>query len=189
MNFLFKTRIRLRNLRFRIKGELFKLYLLSCGCKVGRGIKCKTFPIMRTIPKKNITVGNKVNFGYRVSLDIRDGGQLIIGNNVNLTQDIVISALDKVDIGDDVLIAEYVSIRDGDHKYERRKKINQQSLVKSPIVIASDVWIGAGSKILKGANLKKGCIVAANSIILEKTITAEYNIYAGSPAKKIGERI
>ena len=61
-------------------------------------------------------------FGYGVSLDIRNGGQLIIGNNVNLTQDIVISALDKVEIGDDTLIAEFVSIRDADHQFKKKLK-------------------------------------------------------------------
>lgn len=188
MSFLFKTRTRLRKLGFRIKGELFRLYLLSCGCKVGKGVKCKTFPVMRTIPKKNITVGNNVNFGYRVSLDIRDKGQLIIGNNVNLTQDIVISALDRVEIGDDVLIAEYVSIRDANHLFKKKSKINDQAMSISPIKIYDDVWIGAGSKILKGANIMKGCVIAANSIVLEKTETEEYNIYAGSPVKYIGKR-
>ncbi|MBO6881102.1 acyltransferase [Winogradskyella sp.] len=143
---------------------------------------------MRTIPKKNITVGDNVNFGYRISLDIRDGGQLIIGNNVNLTQDIVISSLDRVEIGDDTLIAEYVSIRDADHQFQKKLKINDQAMSISPIKIYDDVWIGAGSKILKGANVKRGCVIAANSIILEKTKTEEFNIYAGSPARYIGRR-
>ncbi len=183
-----KLRIKLRNLIFRVKGLLYKLYLLSCGCKVGKGLKCKKIPIIRSVPYKNITIGDNVNIGYRITLDINKNGKLIIGNNVNLTQDIVISALTKVEIGNDVLIAEYVSIRDGDHKFDKEEKINRQQLSSKPIKIGADVWIGAGSRILKGAVLEKGSIIGSNSVVLEKTKTIEYGIYVGSPIKLKGER-
>lgn len=173
---------------FKIKGFFYKLYLVSCGCKVGKGLKCKRFPIMRTVPNRNIIIGDNVNFGYRLTFDIKHSGRLVIGNSVNLTQDILISSVDKVEIGHDTLIAEYVSIRDGDHKFGIEKKINHQDLSKSSIKIESDVWIGAGSRILKGSELKKGCIIAANSIVLEKTKTQEFNIYAGCPIQQIGKR-
>lgn len=188
MSVLLKIRIKIRNLSFKAKGMLYKIYLLSCGCKVGKGLKCKNFPIMRTLPHKNIILGNNVNIGYRVTLDISHSGKLIIGNRVNLTQDIIISALEKVEIGDDALIAENVSIRDGDHKFEIDRKINQQDFSKKAIKIGSDVWIGAGSRILKGSKIEEGCVVAANSIILEKTNTEAFNIYVGSPAKQLKKR-
>ncbi|WP_422107351.1 acyltransferase [Winogradskyella sp.] len=180
--------IKFRKFTWLLKGMLLRLYLNILGCKVGNNLKCKKWPLFRTIPKKNIFIGNNVNIGYRITLDISHSGKLILGNSVNLTQDIIISSAEMVTIGNDCLIAEHVSIRDGDHKFSKNLKINQQELSKKAIKIGTDVWIGAGSRVLKGAIIETGCIIAANSIVLEKTKTEEFNIYAGSPIKHIGIR-
>jgi len=48
------------------------------------------------------------------------------------------------------------------------------------------VWIGTGCKILYGVHLGRGCIVGAGAVV-NKSIPP-YEIWAGVPAKKIGER-
>lgn len=178
-----------RNFKFRSKGFLLKIYLLLHGCKVGNGIKCKQFPRFRTIPQKNFFVGNDVNFGYNLTFDIKKTGKLILGNNVNLTQDIVISSMQKVLIDDDSLIAEHVSIRDGDHLCEAGKNINSQSLISHEIKIGKDVWIAAGVRVLKGSVIQDGCIIACNAVVTHKTTTEKNGIYAGLPIKKINSRV
>lgn len=184
-----KIEQKIKNISFLLKGKLLKFYLILHGCKVGKNLKCKRFPIFRSIPKKNIFIGDNVNVGYRITFDVKHKGKLIIGNNTNLTQDIVISALEKVEFGNDVLIAENVSIRDGDHLFELGKNINQQKLSKESINIGNDVWIGAGTRILKGSKIENGCIIGANSVVISKTITVANNIYVGCPIKRIASRV
>ena len=57
---------------------------------------------------------------------------------------------------------------------------------KGGINIADDVWIGANCTLLDGANIGKGAIVAAGSVVTGTL--AAYGVYAGIPAKKIKER-
>ena len=173
---------------YLIKGFVIKIYLLSNGCKVGKRLKCKKFPLFRTIPRGNIFIGNNVNIGYRITFDILIKGKLNIGNFVNLTQDIVISSSSIVNIANNVLIAENVSIRDSDHGTSSLQLIREQPQVSKPISIDEDVWIASGCRILKGVHLPEGCIIGTNSIVTNKSIVEPYSINVGSPCKKKSNR-
>ena len=187
-NQLYKILVILRNLRFKFKGALLKIYLRINNCEVNGSIKCKQFPVFRTIPKGNIIIGKNVTIGYRITFDVSNTGMLSIGNQTTLTQDIIISSNQNVEIGNNVLIAEYVSIRDSDHGTKKTSNINTQELTSIPIQIKDDVWIGAGVRLLKGSLINKGCVIAANSVVLTKNKTLENTIYGGTPIRKIGER-
>ncbi len=64
--------------------------------------------------------------------------------------------------------------------------MNTQKGKESPIVLEKDVWLGFNIVILKGVRIGAGAIVAAGFIVT-KSIPA-YDIWAGVPAKKKGER-
>lgn len=181
--------IKLRKLLWLVKSIILKLFLMSLGCKVGNNLLCKQFPIFRSVPRKNISIGNNVTIGYRITFDVSNRGKLSIGNHTNLTQDIMISSNASVEIGNNTLLAENVSIRDSDHGTKKNSIIQTQESISLPIQVKDDVWLGAGVRVLKGSFISKGCIIAANSIVLSKSKTIEYQIYGGTPIKKIGERI
>lgn len=48
-----------------------------------------------------------------------------------------------------------------------------------------NVLIGMGAIVMDHAQIGSNCIIAAGSVVLEKTIVEEGSIYAGIPAKKI----
>lgn len=57
------------------------------------------------------------------------------------------------------------------------------------VVIEDDVILGAGAKVLAKQGVLtvgKGTIIGANAVLLQST--GEFEIWAGIPAKKIGER-
>ncbi len=54
------------------------------------------------------------------------------------------------------------------------------------IVIGNDVWIGRGVMILDGITVGDGAVVGANSLVTSDI--EPYAIYAGTPARKVGER-
>jgi len=170
-----------RNVWHRGKGLLLKAYLRLHGCRVGRRLKCKSWPIFRNYPFKNITFGDFVTIGYGITLDLSGEGKLLLGDRVNLTQNILISASAEVRIGSWTLVAENVSIRDSDHQTLRKEPIATQKIVSKPIRIGDDVWIGAGCFILKGAVIKDGAVIGANSVVTERSLIDENGIYAGSP--------
>ena len=91
--------------------------------------------------------------GFRLSDDVRvdtQGGQVIFGDNVFVGTGSVIVCRSRVEVGSDSLIAEYVVIRDQDHRTDTRP-LSSAGFYTSPIRIGRDVWIGCKASILRGA--------------------------------------
>lgn len=62
----------------------------------------------------------------------------------------------------------------------------QQPLVEAPIVIEDDVWIGANSTITAGVTIRRGAIVAANSVVIRDVGPLE--VVGGVPARLLKMR-
>jgi len=111
--------------------------------------------------------------------------RLTFGNRTHCGSYFSVSVGADVFIGDDVLIANQVTIYSYDsHPLDFQKR--QQGLpaeVESsrPIYIHNNVWICSGAMILKGVTIGQGSIVAAGSVVV-KNVPAHV-IVAGNPAK------
>jgi len=162
---------------------LYKYKLGTCGGMVFFDDNVK---IMRFV--KNIKILDNVSIkeGARICA-CNENASITIGKNTTIGYNSFIFASEKIDIGDDCLIAPFVYIVDSNHGIKKHKKINQQSNETSPIEICSDVWVGSSVTILKGVRIGNGAVIAANSVVTKNV--NEYEIVAGSPARKIGNRI
>ncbi len=94
----------------------------------------------------------------------------------------------NANIGDNVLLASFVSLVGGDHKIDGIKvpirKSGRDTL--KTISIGDNVWIGHGAIILHGVNIGYGAVVAAGAVV---TRDVEKNtIVGGNPAKLIRYR-
>lgn len=115
-------------------------------------------------------------------------GQISLGERVSINQRTIINGGGGVCIGDNVLIGPRVTIYSVNHEFmSRNQLIADQGMIKKSVRIENDVWIGAGSIILPGVLLGKGCVVAAGSIVTKNV--AEYAVVAGNPAKVIKFRV
>ena len=87
-------------------------------------------------------------------------------------------------IGKDCMLATDIMIRTGDkhpiYDIESNKLINEPK----SIVLGDHVWVARGATILKGVNIKDGCIVGAKSLVTP-VIHTENSILAGMPAKVV----
>lgn len=63
---------------------------------------------------------------------------------------------------------------------------SEQNTTKGEIVIGDDVWIGLDSVICSGANVPKGCVVGARSVV--RGSFEPYSIIIGNPAKCVKMR-
>lgn len=116
-------------------------------------------------------------------------GNVEIGEYVYINSGTVIYSGNGVKIGNNVLIGPSCNIVPANHKFnERNILIRLQGFQPSKrgILIEDDVWLGANVTILDGSIIRKGCVIAANSLINGET--EEYGIYAGNPAVKIKSR-
>lgn len=114
------------------------------------------------------------------------GGDITIGANCFIGVGCILACRSGIDIGDDALIAEYVTIRDQDHSFPAGVLIRQAGFKSAPICIGSDVWIAAKSSILCGSRIGRGCVVGAHSVV--KGSVPENSVIAGAPARLVRER-
>lgn len=92
-----------------------------------------------------------------------------------------------ITIGEDVLIAGSVSIRDSNHKFDRLDvPIVAQGIRSSPIRIGNGVWIAQGASILEGVTIGDDAIIAAGAIV-NRDVPAGA-IVGGIPAKLLKMR-
>ncbi|SMG52988.1 Acetyltransferase (isoleucine patch superfamily) [Marivirga sericea] len=136
---------------------------------------------------KNISIESQVVLkeGSRIC-SCNENAKISIGRNTTVGFHTFIYASEKIEIGNDCLIAPFVYIVDSDHVAAKGKLINLQANVTEAITIGNDVWIGSGAKILKGTIIEDGAIVAAGAVVSGHIKTNE--IFGGIPAKKISER-
>lgn len=100
---------------------------------------------------------------------------------------LIASEKGKILIGDNCLISYNVHIRTDQHNYKQRNiLIREQGHNQQDIIIGNDVWIGYGVQIMSGINISDGVVIGAAAVVT-KDLEA-YKVYAGVPAKQIGER-
>ena len=114
--------------------------------------------------------------------------QIIIGNNVMLTDYIQISAIDKVVLGDNLLVGQSVYISDNSHGDADKAAIGIAPIKrpltsKGPVIIGKNVWIGRGAVILSGVTVGDNAIIGANSVVTRDV--PNNSVVAGAPAKLI----
>lgn len=176
------------NLKYRCTGKLFKLYLFLHGCKAGKNLKCLAFPYFRTLPKKNITIGNNVTFGRNITFEIAKEGVLTVGDNVLFADTILLSTISEIKIENWAAIAENVSIRGSFHEMKKNQPYRLQGNVSEPIILEEDTGIGAGCVVLMGVTVPKGSFIGSNSTVTKKDELEEYGIYGGTPLKLLKKR-
>lgn len=116
---------------------------------------------------------------------------LFFGENFQMNDYVHITAMEKVQIGNNVLLASKIYISDcshgsysGDENDSKPESIpHDRPLFSKPVVIEDNVWLGEFVSVLPGVTIGKGSIIGANSVV-SKNIPPNV-IAVGSPAKPI----
>lgn len=112
-----------------------------------------------------LVLGEYCRIGPDVVFETQQSGKITLGNHVRINQGTHIIAYDAITVGDDCLIGEYCSLRDGNHGINASTLIRLQPHASQPITIEEDCWIARGVTLLKGATLRKGAVIGANAIV------------------------
>lgn len=111
-----------------------------------------------------LKIGKNFRTRHNVEINARNNAIIDIGNSVFLNSRCIITAREKVVIGDNTIFGPNVVIYDNDHII-RDGKICDNEFETKEIIIGANVWIGAGTIILKGSTIEDNCVVAAGSIV------------------------
>lgn len=161
-------------------------------------INCRGVPFIAIVPGGVCNIGDNftMNNGMRYNpigypqpcmMVVTQGAKLIIGKNVGISQTSLICH-HSITIGDNVKIGGGVKIYDTDfHSLDpdirKNKELDIQSKKVAPVIIGNNVFIGAGSIVLKGVTIGDNSIVGAGSVVSRDIPSNE--IWGGNPVKFI----
>lgn len=112
--------------------------------------------------------------------------ELTIGDNVSVNHDCHFGCVNKIYIGNNVLIASKVFITDHFHGEISKEGLelppSQRKVIsKGPVIIEENVWIGEGVAILPGVTIGANSIVGANAVVTKSF--PSNSVIGGNPAK------
>jgi putative colanic acid biosynthesis acetyltransferase WcaF len=90
--------------------------------------------------------------------------------------------LGPIEIGRCAVVSQYVYVCTGSHDM----RSPGFDIFQKPIRIEDEAWVAAGAFLHPGVTIGRGCVVAARSVV--NGDTEPFKVYAGAPAKPIGDR-
>jgi maltose O-acetyltransferase len=104
------------------------------------------------------------------------GDQTVVGHYANIRPGRLIR------IGNNVTIAQFVSIIGDNHRFDDPGlPVLAQGVIPEDVVIEDNAWIGAQVVILPGVRVGRGAVVGAGSIVTKDV--APGAVVAGNPAR------
>jgi acetyltransferase-like isoleucine patch superfamily enzyme len=111
--------------------------------------------------------------------------QIHVGHRVTSSGGLVIGAVRRIDIGDDVMLAFNVTLLDNlhgfEHPYEPYKYQPLQRI--APVQVGRGCWIGQNVVILPAVKIGEMSIIGANSVVTHDI--PERSIALGAPARVV----
>lgn len=179
-----------------IYNKLFLFYFPNYR-RIRRGlVKYKKTPTVEQYTicqgKGEVHIGENCTFGYKLGGFNRGGSvelqarysnsKILVGSNVNTNNNVFICAANYIEIGNESLIGQNVTLMDHEaHGIppSKRREIGEMG----SIVIGRNVWIGNNVTILKNTSIGDNSIIAAGALVSGNF--PENVIVGGVPAKVI----
>ena len=170
----------LKNRNARISGDLVLhgipifSFAPSSHVEIGRGVTFTSDPRV-----------NMVGLSKRCSVYVGEGAELVISDHSGFSG-ISIYCVTRIQIGKHLTCGGNVSIWDTDfHPLDSVARRNHKTseIKQGAVTIGDDVFIGAGSVIMKGVTIGNKAVIGAGSVVT-KSIPGD-EVWAGNPARQI----
>lgn len=133
-----------------------------------------------------IVLGRFVHIGDDNRLRAHEG-TLRIGEKTVLGRDNTLNCYLELDIGARCLVADWVYMCDFDHRTDDiGVPIKDQGIVKTPVRIGDDVWVGVKASVLRGARVGEGSVLAAHTVVRGEV--PAHSVVAGVPGRVVRNR-
>ncbi len=172
----------------RLYARVLVAPLLWSRSEGGRGLSVEKLPYIRGPGR--IIFGRNVKISGHIGIAFSRHGRdpvLSIGDNTFIGHQCSFAMARAITIGPDCLLAGGTRIADNDgHPLDAEKRRRREPVDASdvrPVTLGANVWIGAGTRILKGVTIGDNAVVGAQSVVT-RDIPAN-TLAAGSPARII----
>lgn len=176
--------------------RLFKFILPNLAKIINKRVTFEKYPVcnqkMLITGAGSVSIGSKCSFGYKLGGNFYRGlieiqprykqSRISIGNNVATNNNLVLCAANYIEIGDDTLIGQGVSMMDHEAHGMAPDKRRQLGEI-GKVIIGKNVWLGNNVIILKNSEIGDNTIVAAGAVV--SGIFPANVIIGGVPAKII----
>jgi acetyltransferase-like isoleucine patch superfamily enzyme len=164
-------KFRLANPHIVLRGMVFLGKKVDIHCRPGYG---------------RLEIGRWVHIGDGNAIRCHEGS-LRIGDKAVFGKDNTVNCYLDIEIGAATLVADWVYICDFDHvTADITMPIKDQGIVKSPVRIGPDTWLGTKVTITRGSVIGRGCVVGAHAVVRGEV--QDYKIAVGIPAKVVRDR-
>lgn len=131
-------------------------------------------------------IGRWAHFGDGTAVRCHEGS-LRIGDKVVFGRHDTVNCWLDVEIGASTLVADWIYLCDFDHGTgDLTRPIKDQGIVKTPVRIGPDCWLGAKVTVLRGTRVGRGSVLGANAVV--RGDVPENSIAAGIPARVVRHR-
>jgi acetyltransferase-like isoleucine patch superfamily enzyme len=134
-----------------------------------------------------IVLGRWVHIGDGNRLRAHEG-TLRIGDKTVLGRENTLNCYLDLDIGPQCIVADWVYMCDFDHRTDDvHTPIKDQGIVKTPVRIEADVWVGVKASVLRGARVGRGSVLAAHTVVRGEVPPG--SVVAGVPGRIVRDRV
>lgn len=165
-------RFRLANPHIVLRGMVFLGKDLDVHCRPGYG---------------RMEIGRWVHIGDGNAIRCHEGS-LRIGDKAVFGRQNVINCYLDIELGDAALVADWVYICDFDHVIaDVHQPIKDQGIVKAPVRVGPDTWLGTKVSVLRGSRIGRGAVIGAHAVV--RGDIPDYAIAVGTPARVVRDRL
>jgi acetyltransferase-like isoleucine patch superfamily enzyme len=160
-------------------------------CFESFGTKSSLTPPVKIVCADQMRIGNRVVIESFTWIQVirkkkeKEQPAIVFEDGVLIGMGATISAVSRITIRRDTLIARNVFICDHRHAYEDLdRSIGEQGISNiGEVEIGEHSWVGQNAIILPGVRIGKHCIVGANAVVNKSM--PDYSVCAGIPARVI----
>jgi acetyltransferase-like isoleucine patch superfamily enzyme len=175
---------RLGWLRGWIKRPLWKLMELRGGPRVIVGKRFCLYGNMSFSGPGTLVIGNDVIVNGQCTPFTHASGAVIRIGDRTFLNGTRFGCAQSIEIGADCIMADARLMDTDFHAVHKRRNEAGMGPDVKPVLIGRNVWIAAGSAVLKGVEIGDNSVVAFGSVVV-KSLAAD-RIFGGNPAKEIG---
>jgi acetyltransferase-like isoleucine patch superfamily enzyme len=143
--------------------------------------------VLEALDEGRLVIGPNTLLEPGCWLTLSAKARIEIGEGCFLNRNVMIAALESIQIGDHVMLANGCFVGDADHRFDDPEvPVTWQGFSSDgPVRIGSNCWFGVNCVVTSGVEIGDRCVIGANSVVTEDLPRGV--IAAGVPARVIRE--